>query len=159
MSILKRLYASNGPERIHEVLEVTDGITTFWLTKGWDDLGVTLETGEQVTCTPCGMDVALPARNDDGTQDLAFALSNVDGEASRLVREAIDAGRNMRLVYRAYTSNDLGAPAHAPYRFRIKSGTVTATQVSFMAGYFDLLDTAWPRNRYTLNRYPGLRYL
>lgn len=33
MSILKRLYASSGPEIIHEVLEITDGITTYWMTK------------------------------------------------------------------------------------------------------------------------------
>lgn len=159
MSILKRLYASAGPEMIHEVLQITDGISTFWLTKGWDELTITLESGEVVTCTPCGMDLALPARNDDGTQDLQFAISNIDGVASRLVRESLAAGRSMTLTYRAYTSDDLGAPAHAPHRFRIKNGSVTATQVSFTAGYFDLLDTAWPRNRYTLNRFPGLRYL
>lgn len=159
MSILKRLYASAGPEIIHEVLQVTDGITTYYLTKGWDELVVTLETGSVVTCTPCGMDLAIPARNDDGTQDLNFSLSNIDGVASYFIRSALSAGRSMSLVYRVYTSNDLGAPAHAPNRFKIKSGTVTATQVSITAGYFDLLDTAWPRNTYNLNKFPGLRYL
>ena len=159
MSILKRLYASSGPEIIHEVLQVTDGITTYYLTKGWDYLVVTLEDGSIVTCTPCGMDLAIPARNDDGTQDLNFALSNIDGVASAFVRSALDAGRSMSLVYRVYTSDDLGAPAHAPNRFKIKSGTVTATQASIIAGYFDLLDTGWPRNTYNLNKFPGLRYL
>lgn len=159
MSILKRLYASSGPEIIHEVLQVSDGITTYYLTKGWDYLAVRLENGAAVSCTPCGMDLAIPARNDDGTQDLNFALSNVDGKASAFIRAALTAGRSMTLVYRVYTSNDLGAPAHAPNRFKIKSGTVTATQVSITAGYFNLLDTAWPRNTYNLNKFPGLRYL
>lgn len=159
MSILKRLYASSGPEIIHEVLEVTDGITTYWMTKGWDELTITLETGQVVVCTPCGMDLALPARNDDGTQDLTFALSNIDGIASGFVRAALRDGRRMSLVYRAYTSDDLGAPAHAPHRFKIKGGSVTATQVSVTAGYFDLLDTRWPRKSYNLNEFPGLRYL
>ena len=159
MSILKRLYASAGPEIIHEVLQVTDGITTYYLTKGWDELVVTLEDESVVTCTPCGMDLAIPARNDDGTQDLNFSLSNIDGVASAFIRSALSAGRSMSLVYRVYTSDDLGAPAHAPNRFKIKSGTVTATQVSITAGYFDLLDTAWPRNTYNLNKFPGLRYL
>ncbi len=159
MSILKRLYASSGPEMIHEVLEVSDGITTYWMTKGWDDLGVILETGDAVTCTPCGMDLALPARNDDGTQDLTFALSNIDGIASGFIRAALRDQRRMTLVYRVYTSDDLGAPAHAPHRFKIKGGSVTATQVSITAGYFDLLDTRWPRNTYNLRKFPGLRYL
>ena len=159
MSILKRLYASSGPELIHEVLEITDGITTYWMTKGWDDLLVILETGQSVTCTPCGMDLALPARNDDGTQDLTFALSNIDGIASGFIRAALRDGRSMSLIYRVYTSDDLGAPAHAPHRFKIKGGSVTATQVSITAGYFDLLDTRWPRNTYNLRKFPGLRYL
>lgn len=159
MSILKRLYASSGPELIHEVLEVSDGITTYWMTKGWDDLVVILETGEAVTCIPCGMDLALPARNDDGTQDLTFALSNIDGVASGFIRAALRDQRRMTLVYRVYTSDDLGAPAHAPHRFKIKGGSVTATQVSITAGYFDLLDTRWPRNTYNLSKFPGLRYL
>ena len=159
MSILKRLYASAGSEIIHEVLQVTDGITTYYLSKGWDELVVTLENGSIVTCTPCGMDLAIPARNDDGTQDLNFALSNIDGIASAFVRSALAGGRSMSLVYRVYTSDDLGAPSHAPSRFKIKSGTVTATQVSITAGYFDLLDTAWPRNTYNLNKFPGLGYL
>jgi len=159
MSILKRLYASSGPEIIHEVLEITDGITTYWMTKGWDELTITLETGQEVVCTPCGMDLALPARNDDGTQDLTFALSNIDGVASGFIRAALRDGRSMSLIYRAYTSDDLGAPAHAPHRFKIKGGSVTATQVSVTAGYFDLLDTRWPRKSYNLNEFPGLRYL
>lgn len=159
MSILKRLYASSGPELIHEVLEVSDGITTYWMTKGWDDLVVILETGAAVKCTPCGMDLALPARNDDGTQDLTFALSNIDGIASGFIRAALRDQRRMTLVYRVYTSDDLGAPAHAPHRFKIKGGSVTATQVSITAGYFDLLDTRWPRNTYNLRKFPGLRYL
>lgn len=159
MSILKRLYASAGPEIIHEVLQISDSLTTYYLTRGWDPLMVMLENGVIVTCTPCGMDLAIPARNDDGTQDLNFALSNIDGIASAFIRSALAAGRNMSLVYRVYTSDDLGAPAHAPNRFKIKSGTVTATQASITAGYFDLLDTAWPRNTYNLNKFPGLRYL
>lgn len=159
MSILKRLYASSGPEIIHEVLQVSDGVTTYYLTRGWDDLLVMLETGAIVTCSPCGMDLSIPSRNDDGTQDLNFALSNIDGIASSFIRSALVAGRSMTLIYRVFTSDDLLAPAHAPHRFKIKSGTVTATQVSITAGYFDLLDTAWPRNTYNLNKFPGLRYL
>ena len=159
MSILKRLYASAGPEIIHEVLQISDGLTTYYMTKGWDALMVMLESGGIVTCTPCGMDLAIPARNDDGTQDLKFALSNIDGIASAFIRSALAARRSMSLVYRVYTSDDLGAPAHAPSRFRIKSGTATATQASITAGYFGLLDTGWPRNTYNLNKFPGLRYL
>ena len=159
MSILKRLYASSGPEIIHPVLKVTDGITTYCLTNGWDELVVGLGNDTVVTCTPCGMELAIPARNDDGTQDLNFSLSNVDGQASGFIRAAIKDGREMRMELFTFTSNDLGAPATAPSRFKIKGGQCTATQVSITAGYFNLLDTNFLRNTYNLVKFPGIRYL
>ncbi|MCL7701543.1 DUF1833 domain-containing protein, partial [Klebsiella pneumoniae] len=63
------------------------------------------------------------------------------------------------LTYRRYISTDLAAPAEVPYTLKIKSGSWTATEVQITAGYMNILDTAWPRNRYTLNNFPALRYM
>lgn len=38
-------------------------------------------------------------------------------------------------------------------------GLWTATEVQITAGYMNILDTAWPRFRYTLPVFPGLRYI
>ncbi|ENU5578477.1 DUF1833 family protein, partial [Klebsiella pneumoniae] len=54
---------------------------------------------------------------------------------------------------------DLAAPAEVPYTLKIKSGSWTATEVQITAGYMNILDTAWPRYRYTLPVFPGLRYI
>jgi hypothetical protein len=62
------------------------------------------------------------------------------------------------LTYRSFISTDLAAPAAVPYTLAIKSGYWTATEAQITAGYMNVLDTAWPRNRYTLNYFPGLRY-
>lgn len=159
MSILKRLYASAGQEIIHETLEISDGVTTFWLTKGWDDITATLETGQTVTFTACGMDVALPARNADGTQDLKFALCNIAGDVSAFLRDMLAGGRKAHILYRSFVSSDLGAPAEPPHWFEVKGGQWTATQADITAGYFNLLETAWPRRIYNLNDFPGLRYI
>ncbi|MXH35720.1 phage tail tube protein [Klebsiella variicola] len=35
----------------------------------------------------------------------------------------------------------------------------TATEVQITAGYMNVLDMAWPRYRYTLPVFPGLRYI
>ena len=51
------------------------------------------------------------------------------------------------------------APAAVPYTLKIKSGSWTATEVQITAGYMNILDTAWPRFRYTLPVFPGLRYI
>lgn len=99
------------------------------------------------------------ARNSDGTQDLQFAVSNINGEASTSVRSALENLRGATVTYRQYTSDDLAAPADRPYTLTVKNGYWTATQAQIIAGYMNVLDTAWPRYRYTLPFYPGLRYM
>ena len=158
MTVLNRLYASGGREIIHDTLLINIGESRYYLTKGWDDLTVTTEGGQVVTFTACGIDIALPARNADGTQDLQFALSNISGMVSQSLRRAIQDRAEMTLRYRKYISSDLAAPAERPYTLKVKGGHWTQRLVQITAGYMNILDTAWPRDRYTLNKHPGLRY-
>lgn len=67
--------------------------------------------------------------------------------------------RNVGVGYRSFISTDLAAPAAVPYTLKIKSGYWTATEVQITAGYMNVLDMAWPRYRYTLPVFPGLRYI
>lgn len=159
MTILNRLYASSGEEVIIETLQITIGDDVLYLCDGYDDVTAVTESGEEVTFIASAIDVALPARNSDGTQDLQFAVSNIDGEASTAIRNALDNLRGATMTYRKYTSNDLAAPAERPFTLKVKSGYWTATQAQIIAGYMNVLDTAWPRYRYTLPFYPGLRYM
>ncbi|MDU1919925.1 DUF1833 family protein, partial [Enterobacter sp.] len=114
-SVLNRLYASSGEEVILDTLQINVGGQSYWLTRGWDDITVTLETGAQATFTGSAIDVALPARNSDGTQDLKFAISNIDGVVSTAIRNALDNLSNASLTFRRYISNDLSAPASPPF--------------------------------------------
>lgn len=159
MTVLDRLYASGGSEVIIETLQITVGSDVYWLTKGWEDITATLEDGRVVTFIACGIDIALPARNADGTQDLKFAIGNVDGIVSTAIRAALDDLSDSYLTYRCYISKDLSAPTSNPYVLAVKSGYWTATEVQITAGYMNVLDTAWPRYRYTLPNFPGLRYI
>ncbi|EFH4336377.1 TPA: DUF1833 family protein [Escherichia coli] len=158
-AVLNRLYASGGDEVILDTLQITVGGQDYWLTRGWDDITVTLETGSEATFTGSAIDVALPARNADGTQDLKFAISNIDGIVSTAIRNALDNLSNASLTFRRYVSTDLSAPASPPFTLAIKEGSWTATEVQITAGYMNILDTSWPRYRYTLTDFPGLRYL
>lgn len=159
MTILDRLYASSGSEVIIDTLQITIGGQNYWLTRGWDDITVTLENGAQATFKGSAIDVALPARNSDGTQDLKFAISNIDGVVSTAIRNALDNLSNATLTFRRYVSTDLSSPASPPFTLDIKQGYWTSTEVQITAGYMNILDTAWPRYRYTLPLFPGLRYL
>lgn len=159
MTILNRLYASGGSDVLLETLQINVAGVNHWLTRGWTDFTATLENGMQQVFTACGIEIALPARNADGTQDLNFAISNVDGVVSTVVRDAIQNGMDASLTYRCYRSSDRSAPAERPFTLAIKSGYWTAIEVQLTAGYMNVLDTAWPRTRYTLPDYPGLRYI
>lgn len=159
MTILDRLYASGGGEVIIDTLQITVGGQNYWLTRGWDDITVTLENGAQETFLASAIDVALPARNADGTQDLKLAISNVDGVVSTAIRNALDNLNDASLTFRRYISTDLSGSASPPFTMAVKEGYWTATQVLITAGYMNILDTAWPRYRYTLPVFPGLRYL
>lgn len=50
-AVLNRLYASGGDEVILDTLQITVGDQSYWLTRGWDDITVTLETGGKATFT------------------------------------------------------------------------------------------------------------
>lgn len=134
MTILNRLHASSGAEVWHETLQINIGADICYLTRGWDDLTATTESGAKVTFVGCGVDLALPARNADGTQDLRFAISNITGEASDAIRRALAMRQQILLTYRKYVSSDLAAPAERPYTLTVKSGQWSATEVQLVAG-------------------------
>lgn len=159
MTILDRLYASSGPEAIIDTVQIVIGDDVFWLVRGYFDIEATLEDGTTQIFTATDMDVALPARNADGTQDLKYAISNIDGKASAAIRLALENRSAMTITYRKYVSDDLNAPQESPLTLTIKSGSFTATEVQASAGYMSLLDWSWPRNRYNLIEHPGLRYI
>ncbi|CTQ11386.1 DUF1833 family protein [Klebsiella variicola] len=159
MKILERLYASSGSEVIHDTLQITAGDQNYWLTRGYDDTTVTLDNGQTATFEACAIEIALPARNADGTQDLKFSVSNIDGVVSAAIDSILDDLKSATLTFRRYVSTDLSAPAAAPYTLDIKNGTWTPSAVQITAGYMNVLKTAWPRNRYNLVDHPGLRYL
>lgn len=159
MTILNRLYASSGSEVIIDTLQINIGGEVLYLCDGYDDITAINEAGDTVTFIASAIAVALPARNSDGTQDLQFAVGNINGEASTAIRDAMDNLTAASITYRRYTSNDLSAPAERPFTLAIKSGNWTAVQANFTAGYMNILDTAWPRYRYTLPLFPGLRYI
>ncbi|ENZ7654319.1 DUF1833 family protein [Klebsiella aerogenes] len=159
MTVLNRLYASSGSEFIIETLQINIGSTVHYFCKGYDDITATTENGAVITFSAAAIDIAIPARNSDGTQDLQFAISNINGEVSTAIRDALATQQDGVLTYRQYVSTDLNAPASVPYTLAIKAGSWTALQAQITAGYMNVLDTAWPRFRYTLNEYPGLRYM
>jgi len=131
----------------------------IYMCSGFDDVVATLETGQSVKFTATAFDAALPKRDDSGNQTLTFAIDNVTGVAQQLIDQALEARQAITLEFRMFLSSDLTAPAERPYRMKVLSGFMEGASVQLQAGYFDFVNLAWPRRRYTLDVAPCLRYV
>lgn len=103
--------------------------------------------------------IALPKKDTSGQQALTFGIANVSGRAQRYVDEALESGAQVKLIYREYLISDKSEPARRPYEMVLSGGQLEGGEAVFEGSYYDLLNAAWPRERYTAQNAPGLKYL
>jgi len=158
--VLEILRNSGGTDCEIPTLEIICSVrSSIFICAGFEDHTCTLEDGRIVTFIASGLDASLPKNNNDGSQKLGIAIDNVTGEAQRLIDDANLAGVGIQLVYRTYLESDKSSPAEEPIILDVIDVTIEGPTVSFSAGYFDLINSAWPRVRYTADFAPGLRYI
>ncbi|TRZ62970.1 DUF1833 domain-containing protein [Pseudomonas alloputida] len=160
MTALEVVYASGG-DIIVSTLEISCPAwdKTLYLVQDYDDFRATTEAGKTVTFLASSIDVALPAKDNSGAQTLTFVIDNVTGEAQQLLDASLAAEARVTLVYREYLASIPGEPADRPYRMTSFGGTMDGPTVQVEAGYYDLINMMWNRDRYTTDRFPGLTYL
>jgi len=160
MTVLEQVYASGGDVIIH-TLELTCPAwdAPILLCKGFEDQVCITEDGRTLTFIASGIDVALPKKTNSGAQNLTFAIDNVTGEAQQQIDAALEAQERVTLMYRTYLASDLSAPAERPLRMSVLGGSIVGTQIQIQAGFFDLINVAWPRDLYTTKFAPALKYL
>lgn len=160
-TILDRLRSSGGPECEVHTLELT---CSAWaepllLCNQYFDFTGTTEDGRTLVFQAVAFDGSFPKKDNSGSQTLSIAIDNVTGEAQRRVDQANAAGATIQITLRTFLDSDPSAPAEPPFFFDALSAQTEGPTTSFTAGYFDLLDTAWPRFRYTDQFSPGVRYI
>lgn len=126
---------------------------------GFTDSTCRTEDGRDVLFIAANIDIALAKKNNKGNQTLAFAIDNTSGEAQRKIDLALDADARVTATYRTYLFSNLLSPAERPYTLTIMGGTMQSNQAQLQCGFFDLIGVAWPRDLYTTNFVPGLKYL
>ena len=115
--------------------------------------------GNMVTFQRASLSVALPAKNTTGQQTLVFGIPDTEGDVQRYVDDALEAGQPVELTYYEYLESDLSAPAKRPRTMTIVGGDFQDAQVQLQASYYDMLNASWPRERYTAETAPGIKYL
>lgn len=161
MSILDIVRASGGKDVIIPAVKLNSsawGEPTL-ICAGFDNLTAGDENGQMVTYLAAGLDVSLPKKSNDGNQTFGMAVDNVRGDAQRLIDLAKEAQVEITVTLYLYLESDLSAPAERPYVAKVLNANMEGPTVNLTLGYFDLINSAWPRDRYTLEFAPGLAYL
>lgn len=105
------------------------------------------------------LSIALPARDATGQQTLKFGVSGVSGRAQQYVDAALASEDVSTMIYREYLASDPSAPARRPVTMTITGGSFQGADAIFEGSYYDLLNAAWSRERYTQDTAPGIQYL
>lgn len=161
MTILEQVYASGGNDvRILTVELLCDSWgESIKMCNGFYDQTVLDESVVEKTFTAAGIEVALPEKNNIGTQNITFAVDNVTGEAQQKIMAALEDEAMVTLVYREYLASNLTEPAAPPCRMTVTGGALHRNTVQIHAGFFNLIGVACPRDKYTTTFAPGLRYI
>ncbi len=144
---------------IHTLEVLIPGGSPIRVCNGFEDQAVTLETGEDVVFEAGNLVFELPEKNDTGKQTLRFGVWNTTARAQGAVEQALASDYETRLIYREFVTDDLSAPRSLPQTFTLVGGRFQGLTVEFEGSYFDILNTAWPRDRYTQLNAPAIAYL
>ena len=109
--------------------------------------------------TAAAISVALPSSNTSGQQSLRFSIGGINNIVQRYVDEALENRTTITLIYREYLESDKSAPARQPYVMIMSGIQLEGDEAQFEASYWDILNYAWPRQRYTEETAPGIKYL
>lgn len=129
------------------------------LVQGFTNFVAAIESGAMVTYLPAPMTMSLPKKSNEASQTLTFAIDNVTGEAQRLLDMALEAEQKVTLTFRRYLDSDRTGPAERAFVATVLKGKMNGSTVQLTAGFFSLLDYAFPRHLFDLNVTPCLAYV
>lgn len=133
------------------------GFTPIRLCSGYEDQLFGVDSVMQLF-EAIDLGIALPAKSSTGQQSLSFGFGNVSGQVQRYIEAAQEADSMVWVTYREYLVSDRAAPAKRPYRMTLTGGTLKGDVAQIEASFYDLLNSAWPRQRYTEITAPGVKY-
>lgn len=168
MTLLADIYASGGDEIIIPTLSFrcSAWASPVHLARSIDPITATLETGEAVTFLAGDFADQLVKQASEGQQAAQFVIAaypdpaiDNDIEPLALLDAARDAGAKVYVDYREFILGDLSAPARPVETLTVTGYTVQDDQLAFTASFYDLVNKAYPRRRYTARLFPGLKYV
>lgn len=107
--------------------------------------------------TPLPFQIKLPARDNSGRQDLQLAISNVNYAAQLLLEDAITQPEAPIVVaYTVFIRGNETPQIDPPLEMSMTDIVVTEAVVSATVTRSDILNLAFPREKYRPDWFPGL---
>lgn len=153
-------YASVGNDVFVDTIEATCSAwaTPILICSGYEDRVCGTEDGRTLVFLARALEEALPARDNSGYQNLNIALDNTDGKVQAAIEQARAASARIILTKRRYLESNLTYPAER-YRLSVLNRQYANDVATLTCGMFDLLGTAFPRNKLTSTVAPGLIFI
>lgn len=126
---------------------------------GFKDQMLGTEDGRTLLFKAINLGIDLPNKDGKGNQTLTFATDNTTGEVTDLVDLSTEANTTVTCIYRTWLSSNKAAPSERPYRLTVLGGELQGVIANLQCGYFNILNTAYPRRYLTADYAPGLRYI
>jgi hypothetical protein len=101
--------------------------------------------------------VQLPERSDNGFQDLNFSICGVNGECYQYVQRVLASHTATYLTVSQRHPEDLSLLYELT--LTVTGGQITRERADFTASFCDMLNTEFPKLRYTAYNAPGLKYV
>lgn len=159
MSSIEQCYASGGDLIIKTIeVQAESEAASLLYCQGFDDMTCTTEDGRTLTFQALAMDEALPKNDSSGYQSLNIALDNTMGDVQKVVEGYRVQGRRIHMTHREYLYSDLSYPK-SRYRMTVLNREYADNTATFSCGFFDLLNTGYPREKLTTLVAPGLKFI
>lgn len=115
------------------------------------------ENGDLHTFNPAGFQLSLPPANEEGFRSLNVVMDNVDRRLTEFIKLAKSEPVPITIIYRPYVSTDLSTPHMLPpLVLFLKEVQVVGATVTGRATFMDIVNKAFPNERYTRARFPAL---
>lgn len=137
---------------------ITPGQPEIRICDGFEDFNFGID-GVLQPFEACQLAINLPARNTSGQQSLTFGTGGINDLAEQWVDAAIAADAVITMIFAEYFLSDRMNPNSRPLRMVLQGGQFVGDDMQFEGSYQDLLNMRWPRELYTTETAPGLRYM
>ena len=154
MSILtlNEIYASGGQMPVICLTVTNAAIGTLRFVLAYEDMEIDGQTYRASAFT-----IQLPERSDNGFSDLSFSICGVNGECYRYIREVLQSNAPTYLTLTQY--HPVSMAAVYQLTLTVIGGQITRERADFTASFCDMLNTEFPKLRYTAYNAPGLKYV